>query len=34
MKKIIKFVKSWWKRHICDVIPEDDEIEFSDKFRK
>jgi hypothetical protein len=35
MKSIIYKIKSWWKRHIIDEVPEhlaDDE--FSEKWRK
>jgi hypothetical protein len=34
MKKILNFIKTWWKKHIVDVCPpelEDDE--FSNKYR-
>lgn len=34
MKKIISFLKNWWRKHIADVCPphlEDDE--FSEKYR-
>ena len=34
MKKILNFIKTWWKKHIVDYCPpelEDDE--FSNKYR-
>lgn len=34
MKRIIEYIKSWWRRHIIDWCPpelEDDE--FSEKYR-
>jgi hypothetical protein len=35
MKRIIKYMKSWWSRHIVsDCPPYLDDHEFSDKYRK
>jgi hypothetical protein len=33
MKRLISRFKEWVKRHIVDNIPDDDEHEFSDKYR-
>ncbi len=33
MFKLIAFIKKWWRKHIVDVIPNDDDDEFSEKYR-
>lgn len=33
MNNIFKKIKSWIKKHIVDILPDDEDIEFSEKFR-
>jgi len=33
MKRIKNWFKGWVKRHIVDFIPDDDDDEFSEKYR-
>jgi hypothetical protein len=33
IKKFKKYIKGWWKRHICDTLPETEDEEFSEKYR-
>jgi hypothetical protein len=33
MKRIISWFREWVKRHIVDTLPDDDCIEFSNKYR-
>lgn len=33
MKRIRSWFREWVKRHIVDILPNDEEHEFSDKYR-
>ena len=33
MRHLFSKIKGWVKRHIVDVLPNDDEHEFSEKYR-
>lgn len=34
MKWLSSYIKKWWRKHICDEVPEELADEFSEKYRK